>query len=135
MQLDLNNAATWAVLLVDDEPDNLDLMQDVLEYFGASVVCCSTGVMALQTLQNYTPNIIILDVSMPGITGLELRELIRGIDKLSNVPIVAVSAHAMVGDKEKILEAGFDGYVSKPIRIDKVVDDIRNSIRDNRDSG
>lgn len=132
MQLDLNDTATWVVLLVDDEPDNLDLMQDVLEYFGASVVCCSTGPMALETLQHFTPNLIILDVSMPGMTGLELRELIRGFEQYAKIPIVAVSAHAMVGDKEKLLEAGFDGYVSKPIRIDKVVDDIRNTIRENR---
>lgn len=135
MQFDLNDTKTWIVLVVDDEPDNLELMQDVLKYFGALVMCCPSGASALLALQSFTPNLIILDISMPDMNGLELREVIRTLDNFYTVPIVAVSAHAMVGDREKLLEAGFDGYVSKPIRVENVVNDIRNSIRDNRPNG
>jgi CheY-like chemotaxis protein len=134
MQINLDDPASWLVLVVDDEPDNLELMQDVLQYFGASVQCCHSGRLALQTLQSYRPNLIILDVSMPEMNGVELRDHIRAQAAFAGVPIVAVSAHAMVGDKEKLLQAGFDGYVSKPIRVANIVDDIRNSIRSNRHS-
>jgi CheY-like chemotaxis protein len=135
MAFNLNDTTTWAVLVVDDELDNLELMQDVLVYFGALVMCCDSGASALQILRNFTPNMIILDISMPDMNGVELRDAIHAMEEFSGVPIVAISAHAMVGDKEKLLQAGFDGYVSKPIHVGRIVNDIRDTIRDNRQNG
>jgi CheY-like chemotaxis protein len=129
MNLNLDDAATWVVLVVDDEPDNLDLMQDVLQYYGATVFCCGSGAEALQSLRQMAPNLIILDISMPEMNGVELRSFIRSLIEFAGVPIIAISAHAMVGDRERLLEAGFDGYVSKPIQIGNIVNDIRNTIR------
>jgi two-component system cell cycle response regulator DivK len=128
MDIDWNNETTWVALIVDDEPDNLELLSDVLQYYGVQVVSATSGPNALQILQNFEPNLIILDLGMPEMNGWELRLLIRQQARFASVPVVALSAHAMVGDKERVLEAGFDGYLSKPISVGTIINDIRGAI-------
>jgi len=128
MQLDLSKTETWTVLVVDDEPDNLELISDVLQYYGAQVAITNTGIGALTLLPALTPNMIILDLGMPKMNGWQLREFIREIPEHSSTPILALSAHAMVGDRERVLAAGFDGYLSKPINVSTIIEDIRGAL-------
>ncbi len=128
MQLDLSKTETWTVLVVDDEPDNLELISDVLQYYGARVAITNTGVAALTLLPTLAPNMIILDLGMPKMNGWQLRELIRELSAFAQTPILALSAHAMVGDRERVLAAGFDGYLSKPINVSTIIEDIRGAL-------
>ncbi|MEL6308636.1 MAG: response regulator [Chloroflexota bacterium] len=118
----------WIVLIVDDEPDNLGVAQKVLSYGGADVHIARNGLEGLAVLDKITPTFILLDLSMPEMDGWEMFNRARANDKLANVPIIALTAHAMSGDKERIEEAGFDGYIPKPFRINSFMEDIHRCL-------
>jgi two-component system cell cycle response regulator DivK len=81
--------------------------------------------MALQR----TPDLILMDISMPGVDGITATKQIRTMPEIAHVPVVALTALAMTGDKEKILQAGCDGYISKPINIDTFVDEVQSFLK------
>src|SRR5262245_59073716 len=110
-----NDSSTWCVLFVDDEIDNLDIIVDALRYHGAEVASAKNGVEALEALKSFPANLVVTDLSMPGMNGWELRMKIKQDQMMHEIPIIALSAHAMSGDKERALDAGFDGYLVKPI--------------------
>jgi len=116
---------TWNVLLVDDERDNLEVVAETLEFRGALVKTALNGVEALDVMQTFMPNLIIVDLSMPVMDGWVLRTRIKAMPDIQNIPLLALSAHAMIGDKERALAAGFDGYMTKPVNIYTLTDDIR----------
>jgi two-component system cell cycle response regulator DivK len=126
--IDWNNAATWHVMIVDDEPDNIEVVAETLEYWGANVKTAQNGKEALDVLEDFSANLILTDLSMPVMSGWEMRSRIKGNPKLAGTPILAVSAHAIAGDQERALEAGFDGYLTKPINIHTLLDDIRGNL-------
>lgn len=127
--IDWQNVKSWIILLVDDEPDNLEVVAETLEFRGACVKTAGNGIEALDILRNFTPNIIIADLSMPQMDGWQLRTRLKNDPKLENIPILALSAHAMAGDKERALIAGFNGYMTKPISIQSLTDDIRAALQ------
>src|SRR5215475_1258058 len=106
--IDWQDAKSWVILLVDDEPDNLEVVAETLEFRGATVLTASDGVDALAKLADFEPNLIMTDLSMPQMDGWELRVNLRNNVKYQNMPILALSAHAMLGDKERAIAAGFD---------------------------
>lgn len=118
----------WIVLIVDDEPDNLGVAQKVLSYGGADVHIARNGVEGLAVLEKITPTFILLDLSMPEMDGWEMFSLARANESLASVPIIALTAHAMTGDKERIEQAGFDGYIPKPFRINSFMEDIHRCL-------
>jgi len=120
----------WVVLIVDDEPDNLGVAQKVLSYGGADVHIARNGLEGLAVLERIIPTFILLDLSMPEMDGWEMFEKTRANDGLKNVPIIALTAHAMAGDKERVLKAGFNGYIPKPFRINSFLDEIKRSLND-----
>ena len=123
--IEWQDVKSWEVLLVDDEPDNLEVVAETLEYRGALVRTALNGLEALAVLQEFRPNLILADLSMPQMDGWELRTRLKNNPELQHIPLVAVSAHAMIGDKERALAAGFDGYLTKPVDIHTLLDDIR----------
>lgn len=125
--IDWHDIATWQVLVVDDEPDNLEVVAETLEFRGARVKTAQNGKEGLEVLQTFPANLILTDLSMPVMNGWELRAKIKGDEKLSAVPVLALSAHVIAGDKERALETGFDGYLTKPISIHTLLDDIRTA--------
>ncbi len=131
--LNWDDPKTWQVLVVDDEPDNLELVVETLGFHGATLQSAQNGLIALETLKGFEPNLILLDLSMPELDGWELHRRIRADSKLAAVPVIAITAHAMVGDRERAIEAGFDGYISKPINVVTLLADIRKAYQDGKD--
>ncbi|HLY28111.1 MAG TPA: response regulator, partial [Aggregatilineales bacterium] len=107
----------WAVLVVDDERDNRQLLTDVLDFFGAQVTAVSSGREAMQAVEENAFRLVLLDIQMPLVDGLDVIQFIRGSDDphIKHLMVVAVTAEAMPGDRERILAKGFDGYVAKPL--------------------
>jgi len=102
------------IAVVEDNPDNRMLVQALLEdRFDISEY--ETGVEAVEGLGSDIPDLILLDISLPEMDGTEVLAWIRSQDELKSVPVIALTAHAMAGDRDKFLAAGFDDYVTKPI--------------------
>lgn len=122
----------WRILLVDDEPDNLIVVTKVLSMSGIDVQTAEDGIQGLDTLKRYQPTAILLDISMPRMDGFEMHKQVRQQSQFDSVPIVALTALAMQGERERIREAGFDGYISKPFDIFDLVPAINRAIQKRR---
>lgn len=109
------NATIPTILIVDDNAINLKLVSVILEMEGHAVVRAVDAEQALQLLDDLVPDLILMDIALPGMDGLALTRRLKATASLSGVPIVALSAFAMKGDKERALAAGCDGYITKPI--------------------
>ncbi len=103
------------ILVIEDNPVNLELMTDLLEAFGFTVLAARGGARGIELVRQEKLDLIICDVQMPGMDGYEVANFLKRDPMLRRIPLVAVTALAMVGDREKVLSAGFDGYIDKPI--------------------
>ncbi len=103
------------MLVIDDNSINLKLASEVLEIEGHLVVRASDAEEALQLLETLTPDLILTDIGLPGMDGLALVQRLRRDPRLGRIPMVALSAFAMTGDAQRALDAGCDGYITKPI--------------------
>ena len=121
---------TWSVLIVDDEPDNLAVIADTLTFFGLRVQRALTADKALELLTQKPPRLILLDLSMPEIDGWTFLRRLKTDECWREILVVALSAHAMVGDRERAIAAGFDGYITKPVNVPTLLRDICKEIRD-----
>ncbi len=106
------------ILYVEDNPDNRSLVRRVLGAEGYAVVDAINAVQAIEKLENGAFDLILMDINMPDMDGYTLTAKIKGMNSYSKIPIIAVTANVMRGDREKSLEAGCDGYIQKPIDID-----------------
>jgi len=104
-----------AILIVDDNPANLKLAQLLLQIEGYGVRTAENAEQALVSLKTFRPDLILMDIQLPGIDGLELTRRLKADRATRQITIVALTAYAMKGDKQKIADAGCDGYVTKPI--------------------
>ncbi len=110
------------ILIIDDDDRNIFALKAVLKSKQLECITATSGLQALDILkQNRAINVALVDMMMPGIDGYELMMLIKKITSLSHLKLIAVTAQAMVGDKEKCLSAGADGYISKPVDVDKLM--------------
>lgn len=123
--IDWENSSTWRVLVVDDEPDNLEVVAETLAFRGAQATTAANGREALEALETFDANLILTDLSMPVMNGWEFRTHVKKDPKLSLIPILALSAHAFAGDQQRAMDVGFDGYLTKPVNIATLLDDIR----------
>jgi CheY-like chemotaxis protein len=116
------------VAVVEDNPDNRMLVQALLEdRYDLSEY--ETGVEAVEGLPNDIPDVVLLDISLPEMDGTEVLAWLRGRDDLKHLPVIALTAHAMAGDREKYLSLGFNDYVTKPIvDEDLLIDAIENCL-------
>jgi CheY-like chemotaxis protein len=103
------------VLVVEDQAENLKLMVYLLEAFGHKTLMARDGAEGMAVVARDRPDLVIMDLRMPGMDGYEAASLLKADPQLSSIPLVAVTAHAMVGDRERIMACGFDGYLTKPI--------------------
>lgn len=113
------------VLYIEDDFNNRMLVKRVLLAEGFEVHEAENAILGIEMAQNDPPDLILMDISMPEMDGVTATQYIRQMPVISDIPIVALTANAMQGDKETFLEAGCDGYISKPIDIDTFADQIR----------
>jgi len=116
------------VLFADDNPANRELVRAILEAAGFQVLEASDGRQALEQVRAHRPDVVLLDVQMPKLDGLRVLAEIRQDPVLATVPVVALTAYAMRGDRERILASGFDGYLTKPIDFATLVAEVRAQI-------
>ena len=116
---------TRTALLIEDNEQNRYLATFLLERHGYRVVAAADGRAALSAIQGFTPDVILLDIQLPGMDGYEVARLLRELDSLRAIPIIAVTSYAMLGDREKSLAAGCNGYIEKPIDPDTFIREIQ----------
>jgi CheY-like chemotaxis protein len=117
------------ILVVDDEPDNLNLLADLLEFQGADVKRAENATQGIAAVDDFKPQMILLDLSMPGVDGWEMHRRLRARPELADTPIIAITALAMPTDVERASAEGFDGYITKPFRIQSLLADIEACIQ------
>jgi CheY-like chemotaxis protein len=103
------------ILIIEDDPANLELMRVLLHASGQTILIASDGLMGIELARRANPDLIVCDIQMPGLDGYEVAKRLKSDPVLRAVPLVAVTAYAMVGDRDVALAAGFDGYLAKPI--------------------
>ena len=106
---------TARILCVEDNPQNMRLVRKILCNAGYEILEAETGLMALDVAAQQKPDLILMDVNLPDIDGLEATSRLKNYDYLKNIPVIALTANAMHGDRERCLQAGCSGYVPKPI--------------------
>jgi CheY-like chemotaxis protein len=121
----MSDPSTWNVLVVDDEPDNIGVVEYILLFHNAKVRIANSGLACLESLKQERPTVVLLDIQMPLMSGWDVLKEIRNDENLRDLTVIALTAHAMAGDREKALAAGFDGYISKPISPLSFVDDVK----------
>lgn len=114
------------VLAVDDDEDNLLLLAYALEPLGCSLLTAVDGLSALQTAQTYHPDLILLDILLPCMDGIEVVSQLRQDPKTQEIPVIAVTALAIGKDRECLLQAGCNDYISKPYMIDEIEVKVRH---------
>ena len=112
------------ILLIEDNPDNLDLMSYLLTAYGHAVTTAEDGESGIAAARTSRPDLIACDIHLPGVDGYDVAKALKSDPTLADVPVIAVTALAMVGDRERILAAGFDGYITKPIDPQRVVGEL-----------
>jgi CheY-like chemotaxis protein len=108
-------SGTAHILVVEDNPINMELVRDILKAYGFQVSEATNGTECQTWLQTHQPDLILMDIQLPGIDGLTLTQHIRNDDRLKHIPVVALTAYAMKGDLERALAAGCTGVITKPI--------------------
>ncbi|GAB4512294.1 MAG: response regulator [Anaerolineae bacterium] len=103
------------ILYVEDNPQNMRLVRKILKHEGYTVLEAENGTDGIRVATTEKPDLILMDVNLPDMDGLEVTRILKTEHNLKDVPIIALTANAMVGDREKALEAGCDGYLPKPI--------------------
>jgi CheY-like chemotaxis protein len=116
---------THVILVVEDNERNLKLLRDVLEYAGYEVCAARTAEDGIALAVSKPPDLVLMDLQLPGIDGVEALRRLRQSPRTAGIPVVAVTAQAMKQDRERALAAGFDGYVEKPIGVRAFLDQVR----------
>jgi len=123
---------TGRILVVEDNDKNLKLTRDVLEFAGYTVEVATTGEEAVAQALASVPDLILMDLQLPGMDGHEALARLRADPDTQRVPVVALTASAMPMDRERALSAGFDGFLEKPIRVREFPDQVRRHLRKRR---
>ena len=114
-----------SVLIVEDNELNMKLFNDLLEAHGYGTIQTRSGVEAVELTRKHRPDLILMDIQLPEVSGLQVIQWIKDDEALSQTPIVAITAFAMKGDEEKIRQSGCEAYLSKPISVVKFLETVR----------
>jgi two-component system, cell cycle response regulator DivK len=118
------------VLIVEDNELNMKLFHDLLEAHGYATIETRNGIEALDLARKHRPDLILMDIQLPEVSGLEVTKWIKEDDELRSIPVVAVTAFAMKGDEERIREGGCEAYLSKPISVSKFLETVRHFVKE-----
>jgi two-component system, cell cycle response regulator DivK len=113
------------VLVVEDNEKNMKLFRDVLMATGYRTLEATTGWQAVELAAEHAPDLVLMDIQLPDIDGVEALSRLRANERTASIPVLAVTAQAMQGDRERFLAAGFDDYISKPVNIVEFVGTVR----------
>lgn len=119
------------VLIVEDNELNMKLFQDLLEAHGVETIETRDGKEVLELAREHKPDLILMDIQLPEISGLDVTKSLKADDDLKNIPVIAVTAFAMKGDEQKIREGGCEDYISKPISVTHFLEVIQKYIHTN----
>jgi two-component system, cell cycle response regulator DivK len=119
-----------SILIVEDNELNMKLFNDLLEAHGYKTVQTRSGVEAVELARTHKPNLILMDIQLPEVSGLQVTQWIKDDENLRHIPVIAITAFAMKGDEEKIRQGGCEAYLSKPISVVKFLETVRNYIAD-----
>ena len=118
------------VLIVEDNELNMKLFHDLLDAQGYETLQTREGLQALALARQHHPDLILMDIQLPEISGLEVTKWLKEDDDLSHIPVVAVTAFAMKGDEERIRQGGCEAYISKPISVPRFIETIKSYLGD-----
>ena len=122
------------ILVVEDNQDSRELVVKILKNNGFNMIEASDGEEALEKAMKHKPHLILMDISIPKIDGYEVAKRLKDQDEFKDIPIVALTAHAMKGDRENFISFGFEGYISKPINIHDLPKQVRSYLKGKRES-
>ena len=119
------NGSTKTVLVVEDNELNMKLFHDLLEAHGYNILQTKDGMDALRIAREHKPDLILMDIQLPEVSGLEVTKWIKEDEDLKSIPVIAVTAFAMKGDEEKIRDGGCEAYIAKPISVTNFLETVR----------
>ncbi len=123
------DASTKTVLIVEDNELNMKLFHDLLDAHGYRTIQTRDGLEALDLARKHSPDLILMDIQLPEVSGLEVTKWLKDDEELKQIPVIAVTAFAMKGDEEKIRQGGCEDYISKPISVMKFLETVRRFLR------
>jgi two-component system cell cycle response regulator DivK len=118
------------VLVVEDNELNMKLFHDLLEASGYNILQTRNGLEAIDIAREYRPDLILMDIQLPEVSGLEVTKWIKEDDDLRSIPVIAVTAFAMKGDEERIRQGGCEAYLSKPISVATFLSTVKSYLGD-----
>ena len=116
------------ILIVEDNEKNMKLARDILQAKGYATIEAVTGEDGVRLAREHAPSLVLMDIQLPGINGIEALKQLRADPATASIPIVAVTASVMASDRREITDAGFDGYVGKPISLKEFLDAVRRAL-------
>ena len=121
----MNGLKMKTVLIVEDNDLNMKLFHDLLEAHGYNTIQTKDGMEALSLAREHSPDLILMDIQLPEVSGLEVTKWIKEDETLKSIPVIAVTAFAMKGDEEKIREGGCEAYIAKPISVENFLNMVK----------
>ena len=116
------------VLIVEDNELNMKLFHDLLEAHGYRTIQTRNGIEALDLVRTHRPDLILMDIQLPEVSGLEVTKWLKDDEELNHIPVIAVTAFAMKGDEERIRQGGCEAYISKPISVMHFLETVRKHL-------
>lgn len=120
------------VLVVEDNELNMRLFCDLLDAFGFDTLQCRDGARAVELTRQHRPDLIIMDIQLPEVSGLDITRWIKDDDSIRDIPVLAVTAFAMRADEQRVREAGCEGYLSKPIQMRSFLSTVEELVSDRK---
>ena len=120
--------ATEQILVVEDNQKNMKLFRDVLASTGYRTLEATTGAQAVELAAEHAPDLVLMDIQLPDMDGVEALSRLRAGERTASIPVLALTAQAMLGDRERFLAAGFDGYLSKPVDVLDLVGTVKRHL-------
>lgn len=121
---------SFRILCVEDNPQNMRLVRKILKHHGYEVIEAEDGKSGIEMAETQAPDLILMDINLPDIDGLEATRTIKANTSLNHIPIVALTANAMYGDEERCLAAGCNGYISKPVSKEVLIKKVTEFLED-----
>ena len=120
--------AAKSILIVEDNELNMKLFHDLLDVNGYATIQTRNGLDVVDLARLHRPNLILMDIQLPEVSGLEVTRWLKDDDELQHIPVIAVTAFAMKGDEERIREGGCEAYISKPISVGKFIETVKHFV-------